>query len=317
MKRLTIPMLVVAGALCALQANADERQIDWNLVPGGHGRNDVSRDFVAIPTPLNTILSNDFSAWEPNQRIVAQARTTTGRAQRHAVLANPSETATASNVSYSETVVTTQAAPSSRQGNESLYSESGTQNQAQTQEQAQVVAPSGAMSQDMNAQKTQPSTEQGSEKMVKTDAKARLAPHTLIMESSLSSAMDQVRGLKGELGVTQDLKKTDQHAVQTYKTFIREMRNDVNVARTHERQLMNDVRRYPDLANSDEFKSVKPALRDLQTTLSSWESKANKSQYWNNQSQAKADIDKLERQLNNALDKVKSFSSSRLDTSIG
>jgi hypothetical protein len=319
MKKITLPMLALTGVFCALQVQADDRQIDWSMVPGPHGRNDVTKDFVAPPDPLNVILSNSFTAWEPDQSLYAQAKTSTGRRQRLAVVGTPSENATASNVSYSETVVTTQSAPEAEEtnaragtaGNEPIYSE---KSQAQTQEQAQ----SGQT--DQASQSTQTMTK--SETMqaqtpAQAEAKSKLAPHTLIMESSLNSAMDQVRGMKGELGISQDIKKADQAVVQTYKTFIREMKNDINVARTHEKKLMSDVRRYPDLASSDEFKSVNPALRDLQSTLNAWESKAKSAGYWSNQKQAKMDLDNLERQLNNALDKVKNFSSSKLNASIG
>jgi predicted nucleic acid-binding Zn-ribbon protein len=334
MKKLTIPMLAMAGALSALQAHGNDKQIDWSMVPGGHGRNDVSRDFVASPDPLNVILSNSFSAWEPMQKNYAQARTSTGHDQRRAVLGNPNQ-AVASNVSYtSETVVTTQAAPSDQSaeqsaqaGNQPLYSEnantssSDTQAQSQNRSQDQNARSSGSTNQtDQSVAATTQTKSDTSNKMAdasKMEAKSKLAPHALIIESSLSSAMDQVRGMKGELEMTHDLKKADKMAVQGYKDFIKEMKNDINVARTHERQMMSHIRNYPEVANSSEFKSVNPALRDLQTSLSQWESKASNAQYWNNQQQAKADITNLEKQLSNALDKVKSFNSSQLNASMG
>jgi hypothetical protein len=335
MKKLTIPMLALAGTLCALQAHGDQKQIDWSMVPGGHGRNDVSRDFVAAPDPLNVILSNSFTAWESKQSLIAQARTTTGRDQRHAVLGNPNQ-AVASNVSYTtETIVTTQAAPTERSAeqsaqadNQSLYSEnantssSDTQAQSQNRSQEQNARSSGSSDQNMAAT-TQTQSDQSNKmdnKMAdasKMEAKSKLAPHALIMESSLASAMDQVRGMKGEMEMTQDVKKADKMAVQGYKAFIKEMKNDINVARTHERQMMSHVRNYPEVANSTEFKSVDPALRNLQSTLTQFESKTNNAQYWNNQQQAKADISNLEKQLSNALDKVKSFNSSKLNASMG
>ncbi|MFL5812942.1 MAG: hypothetical protein ACJ763_05145 [Bdellovibrionia bacterium] len=334
MKKLTIPMLALAGALCALQAHGDDKQIDWSSVPGGHGRNDVSRDFVAAPDPLNVILSNSFSAWESRQSIYAQARTTTGRDQRRAALGNPNQ-GVASNVSYtSEAIVTTQAAPteqSAQADNQSLYSEnantssSDTQAQSQNRSQDQNARSSGSSDQSVatttqtksDTSNTKSDTSNKTADASKLEAKSRLAPHALIIESSLASAMDQVRGMKGELEMTQDIKKADKMAVQGYQAFMKEMKNDINVARTHERQMMSQIRNYPEVANSNEFKSVQPALRDLQSSLSQWESKAGNAQYWNNQQQAKADISNLEKQLSNALDKVKSFNSSKLNASMG
>lgn len=324
MKKITFPMLICASALCALQAHADERQIDWSMVPGNHGRNDVTRDFVATPDPLNSILSNNFTAWESKQFKIDQTRTTTGRTQRHAVLGNPNE-ATASTVSYTtETIVTTQAAPENNQAahqadNQGIYSEGGTsaqsqaqtQNQVQQQQNEQNARSSGATGQSMNV------TSNAQEKNAQSDAKAKLAPHALFIQTSLASAMDQVRGIKGEMGVTQDLKKTDKAAVNTYKSMVRQMRNDVNVARVHEKQLTNEIRKYPELAKSDEFRSVTPALHELQMNLNNWESKASSPKYWQNQEQARADVDNLEKQLNDAMNKVKNFSSGKLNASLG
>ncbi len=313
MKKITFPLFVFAGALCALQAQADDKKIDWNLVPGGrHGRNDVTRDFVTTPDPLNVILSNSFTAWDPDQKIIAQAQTTTGRDQRQAVLGNPNAPVAASNVSYtSETVVTTQAAPSAEssqasQGNQPVYSEgattgsaAGAQTQSQMNQAQQNVRSSGESASNVNP-----------------EAKAKLAPHTLMIESSLSSAMDQVRGLKGEMGVAEGMKAADQNTIQSYNAFVKEMNNDLKVARTHVKQLKSDVRSYPDIANSDEYRNMSPAFQDLHKTLSSWEGKACNAKYWNNQQQAMADIDKLEKQLGNALNKVKNFSSSQLNASL-
>lgn len=65
-------------------------QIDWSKVSGprNNGPNDVSKDFVNPPDPLNDILANDFTAWETPQLDVNGAFTSTGRAQRKAALGN-------------------------------------------------------------------------------------------------------------------------------------------------------------------------------------------------------------------------------------
>lgn len=68
-------------------------QIDWSKVPGSSksGSNDVTRDFLTVGDPLNDILSNDFTAWEPQQRDINGAFTSTGRAQRRAVIGDTSK----------------------------------------------------------------------------------------------------------------------------------------------------------------------------------------------------------------------------------
>jgi len=72
-------------------------EIDWSKVPGpsNSGPNDVSRDFVNVPDPLNTLLSNDFTAWNPQQREINGALTSTGKAQRLAVVGTSSKQAQA------------------------------------------------------------------------------------------------------------------------------------------------------------------------------------------------------------------------------
>ncbi|MFL5811976.1 MAG: hypothetical protein ACJ763_00235 [Bdellovibrionia bacterium] len=68
-------------------------QIDWSKVPGpkNNGPNDVTRDFMTVGDPLNDILSNDFTAWQPQQKDINGAFTSTGRAQRQAVLGSESK----------------------------------------------------------------------------------------------------------------------------------------------------------------------------------------------------------------------------------
>jgi hypothetical protein len=122
--------------------------------------------------------------------------------------------------------------------------------------------------------------------------------------------------MKGELDMTKD-KRADNRVLMTYRSLIHEMKNDINVARTHERQLINQSRKYPEIAKSSDLKELPMALNNLESCLKRIESKASKQQYWGNQTQAKADIDELETRLSSALTKVKSFSSDKLNTSIG
>jgi hypothetical protein len=97
-------VLVFAGTMNGQLASAapsdnqnnlcpEPAQIDWSKVPGprNNGPNDVTRDFMTVGDPLNDILSNDFTAWQPQQRDINGASTTTGRAQRQAVLGSASK----------------------------------------------------------------------------------------------------------------------------------------------------------------------------------------------------------------------------------
>jgi hypothetical protein len=99
-----IEALVFVGAISGQFASAaagdnqdavcrEPRQIDWSKVPGprNSGPNDVTRDFMTVQDPLNDVLSNDFTAWEPQQRDINGAFTSTGRAQRQAVLGGSSK----------------------------------------------------------------------------------------------------------------------------------------------------------------------------------------------------------------------------------
>jgi hypothetical protein len=287
MNKRTLSMLALAGTLSALPAFA-ANQIDWSMVPGSHGTNDVSRDFIQAPNPFNEILSNNYTAWDSKQLAIDQSRTSTGRAQRRALLGVPHEEVASNEfISYDQNVVTTQAAPSREsQPGYSENTESSTKSGAQNVEKS------------------------------KTDAQANLAPHALIMQTSLNSAMAQVKGIRGELDLTKD-KQTDSRAMMAYRSLIHEMKNDINVARSHERQLINQSRKYPEIAKSSDLKDMPVALNKVETCLRTIESKAGSQNYWKNQTQAKADIDQLQSQLNEALNKVQSFSSSELNASIG
>lgn len=99
-KNILLPALILCGAVISLQAHANDFEasadqadqradqgIDWSHVTGPElGSNDVTRDFANPPNTLNDTLSNAFTAWQPNQFNIEQANTSTGRAQRLAVV---------------------------------------------------------------------------------------------------------------------------------------------------------------------------------------------------------------------------------------
>jgi hypothetical protein len=145
-------------------------------------------------------------------------------------------------------------------------------------------------------------------------AQNEMAPHTVMIETSLISAMDHLKGLKAALKVNEN-RTSSATFVQHYKLLAREIQNNLKNVKTHEGELMGTVQSHPEIANTNDFKAVQPALNDLHNLNSTWQSKVSDNDYWKNIKAVTTDIDRLENQINTALDKVKSLNSSQLHVS--
>jgi hypothetical protein len=146
----------------------------------------------------------------------------------------------------------------------------------------------------------------------KRAAKMDMAPHTLMIETSLISALDHLKGLRAELKVNED-RVPSPTFVQHFKMLGREINSNLKNARTHEHELQGVIQNHPEIANSQEFKAVTPAMNDLHNLNSTWQSRVVDNDYWKNNKAVLSDLDRLENQINTALDKVKSLNSSQLN----
>jgi hypothetical protein len=143
-----------------------------------------------------------------------------------------------------------------------------------------------------------------SDTAIKTD----LNPHVVVIESSLESAKDQLAGLRSQYEISDSKRPMTQIRVHS-----RELRGDLKVAMEHQSQLQNGAKKYPEVAQSGEFRSINSSLSEVNKTAQSWESKSKANAYWNNKDQVKQDLDNFEKQLDSAISNAKSFESKSFD----
>jgi hypothetical protein len=160
---------------------------------------------------------------------------------------------------------------------------------------------------------TNPATQSAftNEKQASDDAKAKLAPDAIRLQTSLMGAVDQLKGMRAQLKTTENL-PVSKATVAPLRAFSKDVNTDVSRAVVYQNQLKSKAGSYQDVIDSDSFKSLKTAVGDTKSTVSSWESKTSDQSYWKNRDQAMSDLDSIEKQLNSTLDKAKSFSSAKL-----
>jgi hypothetical protein len=147
-------------------------------------------------------------------------------------------------------------------------------------------------------------------------AKMELAPHAVIVESSLQSALIDVKAMRNQLKLTDGSTVTVPANFWTsLRDLSREVNLDVKKAMEHNTQLESSARNHPSFVKSEDIRGVGAALSDVQRINSTWQSKASSEGYWKNREQARTDLDNLERRLNTAIDKARSFNSDKLDLS--
>jgi hypothetical protein len=142
------------------------------------------------------------------------------------------------------------------------------------------------------------------------EAKINLAPHGVMIQTSLMSALDQVKGMKAQLDVSDTPNKETTAHIKKHEL---EMKSDLRTAFTHQFELQSGIKKYPQIAQSDNFKSTDMALSDVKKASQSWMSKSSNAEYWKNKSQAKSDLDQLEKKINSAIDQTNDFNKSQLD----
>jgi hypothetical protein len=141
-------------------------------------------------------------------------------------------------------------------------------------------------------------------------AKIQMAPHSVMIHSSLASALDRVKGLRAQIDAVPPGTPESMSHIRMYE---QEINSDLNIAATHERELQSAARQYPSIAQSDQLKAQTSALNDVRAFSQSWQAKASNDSYWRNKKQSFSDLDSLEKSLNNAMNKTKDFSSSELN----
>jgi hypothetical protein len=143
-------------------------------------------------------------------------------------------------------------------------------------------------------------------------ARLSLAPHSIMLETELMTALDQVRGLKAQVKTAQS--QPNPEFVEHYREHRREIGDSVKSAKSHESEIRSRAVRFPSVATSEQYKSLSPALGELERLNQQWDKQATVRSYWNDPARVTSDLDQLERRLSTAIEKARSFNA-RLDVS--
>ena len=143
-------------------------------------------------------------------------------------------------------------------------------------------------------------------------ARMSLAPHTLMVETELLSALDQLRGLKAQLKTAQA--QPTPEFLEHYRVHRREINDSVKSVRTHEGELKERANRFPTIARSEQYRALDPAIVELERMNQQWERQVGNRAYWSDTAKVNADIDQLEKRLMTALEKTRNLNS-KLDVS--
>jgi hypothetical protein len=200
-------------------------------------------------------------------------------------------------------------------GNSSSSGSSDTSSSGYGSEQSGTVgqdpsSSSGSMVQEDITTTSRSQGGMGDKDMKNEAAKMLLAPHAIAVETSLMSALDQVKGLRAQVKTAQN--QPNSEFMMQYKRHSREIKDALNQARKHESELKSRANKFPNVAQSDEYRQLSPAINDAERLSQQWEKQSASSSYWRDNNKVSQDLDQLEKRLNNALDKTKSFSS-RID----
>lgn len=187
--------------------------------------------------------------------------------------------------------------------------EENTQSQDSARMQQSIADESASRSSDQSAMNQLTGGEQG-----KAQAKTALAPHSIIIQTDLQSALDQVKGLRSQVKASPQPPTQDD--LDHYKIHGRSINENLMAVRTHEGHLQSNVSRFQKVAQSDEFKNLDPAINNVERLNRDWQGKINQKNYWKNRNQVLSDLDTLERRLMAAIDKTKDFNSKDLDLSV-
>jgi hypothetical protein len=186
-----------------------------------------------------------------------------------------------------------------------------TQSAWATDDQPGTVGSTDTMSSDQAGKEGMAGTTQMGEQQ-KMSLKTELAPHVVVISSSLESAKDQLAGVRAQYELSEN---SQSRPMTQIKLHTRELRYDLKVAMNSQSQLQSGAKKYPTVAQSGEFRQINSSLSEVNKTAQNWESKSKSSSYWNNKDQVKQDLDNFEKQIDSAISNARSFESKQFDMS--
>ncbi len=150
-----------------------------------------------------------------------------------------------------------------------------------------------------------------------------LGQHTIVIESSLMSALDQVKGIRAQYDLAANKEKASKEAGQMAATMIdpktsvgphvQELDGDLKSVSTHQAMLSSGASQFVKINSSDQYGEMNTAIDQVKSTAKSWQGRAMSKSYWQNREMVMSDLESLEKQLTMAIDKTKSFNSDKLD----
>ena len=150
-----------------------------------------------------------------------------------------------------------------------------------------------------------------------------LGQHTIVIESSLMSALDQVKGVRAQYDLAANKEKASKEAGQMAATMIdpktsvgphvQELDGDLKSVSTHQAMLSSGASQFVKINSSDQYGEMNTAIDQVKSTAKSWQGRAMSKSYWQNREMVMSDLESLEKQLTMAIDKTKSFNSDKLD----
>jgi hypothetical protein len=138
-----------------------------------------------------------------------------------------------------------------------------------------------------------------------------LTPHSVMIESSLRSTLDQVNGIRTQLSASTPA--TSHEAVEHLNTYKKEIGNDLERANVHLGHLEKSAKKFPNLSQSEEYKDLTTALSEVNRINQDLQNKMASETYWANKEQVQKDMSQFKKQLNQAIDKTDRFVSTKLD----
>jgi hypothetical protein len=147
-----------------------------------------------------------------------------------------------------------------------------------------------------------------------TQVKETLGPHGLTVQSQLETALDQIRGVQALYEIKQPPTKEAMNHIRIHE---KELSQAMSLATEHQGHLDKNVSKFPGVAQSDQYRSERAAMNELQQLNRSWSDKASKKAYWKNADQVRADLDRLESRLDTTIARTRSLNSSQFDLTAG
>jgi len=148
------------------------------------------------------------------------------------------------------------------------------------------------------------------------EAQSKVAPHSMLIESSLRSALGQADGVKAQIREAEESRSDAPMTAEQLSALNSaglEIASDLDTARLHRGQLREGIQEFPGLSGSREFRAADRAFSDLFPAERAWKQRMTRQDYWQNRARVNADLALLQERIRAALDATRRFNMARLN----